>query len=254
MAWSRRRRGTRVNMLRSELLKLRSTRTVLGLALGMLALVLLVALVQGLVTHADRLGRSGEQRSLVGAGGIAVVFAALVGLLSITSEFRFGTIRPTLLFSPRRPQLLAAKLVAALLAGLAFGAVAEGLALAVGSLVLSGRGIPFVLSGRDTFLLVLGTIGAAIGWAGIGVGVGAIVRAQVGAIVGLLAWIFVAENLLFGLLPDYGRFAPGPAAQALTGDPAEHLLSPGVGGIVLAAWVIALGLAGAALTARRDVD
>jgi ABC-2 type transport system permease protein len=243
-----------VNALRSELLKLRSTRTVLGLALGMLALVLLVALLQGLVTHADQLGRDSEQRSLVGVGGIAIVFAALVGLLSITSEFRFGTIRPTLLFSPRRPQLLAAKLAAALIAGLAFGAVAEGLAFAVGRIVLSGRGIPFALSGRDAFLLVLGTIGAAVGWAGIGVAIGAIVRAQVGAIVGLLAWIFVAENLLFGLLPDYGRFAPGPAAQALTGDPAEHLLAPAVGGVVLAAWVAALAVAGAALIARRDVD
>lgn len=241
-------------ILRSELLKLRTTRTVLGLALGMLALVLLVALLQGLVTHAAELARDNQQRSLVGVGGVAVVFAALVGLLSITSEFRFGTIRPTLLFSPKRPQLLAAKLVAALIAGLAFGAVAEGLAFAVGRIVLSARGIPFTLSGRDAFLLVLGTVGASVGWAGIGVGVGAIVRAQVGAIVGLLAWIFVAENLLFGLLPDYGRFAPGPAAQALTGEPAAHLLSPAVGGIVLTAWVLALAAGGAALTTRRDVD
>jgi hypothetical protein len=240
--------------LRSELLKLRTTRTVLGLALGMLALVLLISLLHGLVTDATALARDSEQRSLVSDGGVAIVFTALVGLLSITGEFRFGTIRPTLLFTPRRPQMLAAKLVAALLAGLVLGAVAEGVAFAIGRIVLSARGIPWALDGGDALLVGLGTVGAAVGWAGIGLGVGAIVRAQVGAIVGLLAWMFVAETLLQGLVPGFGRFMPGPASQALAGDRSSHLLDPLPGGLLLLAWVLVLAAAGALVTARRDVD
>lgn len=240
--------------LRSELLKVRTTRTVLGLALGMLALVLLICLLQGLVTPAGSLARESEQRSLIGNGAVAILFTALVGLLSITSEFRFGTIRPTLLCSPRRPQMLAAKLAAALLAGLALGALAEGIAVAIARIVLAARGVPYVVGGGETAAIAFGTVGAAVGWAGLGLGVGALVRVQVGAIVGLLAWMFVAENLLLGLLPGFGRFMPGPAAQALAGDRSNALLGWAPGGLVLITWVAALTVAGAVLTARRDVD
>jgi ABC-2 type transport system permease protein len=243
-----------IAQLRAELLKLQTTRTVLGLALGMIALVLLICLLQGFVTPAGTLARESEQRSLIGNGGVAILFTALVGLLSITSEFRFGTIRPTLLFSPRRPQMLAAKLGAALLAGLTLGVVAEGLAFALTRVVLSARGIPFVVDGGEAAGTAFGTIGAAVGWAGLGLGVGAIVRVQVGAIVGLLAWMFIAETLLLGLVPSFGRFMPGPASQALGGDTSSHLLDVLPGGLVLAAWVLALAAAGAVLTARRDVD
>ena len=51
-------------------------------------------------------------------------FATLAGLLAVTSEFRYGTIRPTLLFEPRRRVVLAAKLAAAALAGVLFAASA----------------------------------------------------------------------------------------------------------------------------------
>ena len=44
----------------------------------------------------------------------------------VTSEYRFGTIRPTFLFSPRRASVLAAKVAAGLLAGLLFGIVPSG--------------------------------------------------------------------------------------------------------------------------------
>ena len=42
------------------------------------------------------------QRAIFATGSAAGLFAALVGVLSVTGEFRHGTIRPTLLFSPAR--------------------------------------------------------------------------------------------------------------------------------------------------------
>jgi ABC-2 type transport system permease protein len=61
-------------------------------------------------------------------------------VLLVTSEYRYGTIRPTFLFTPRRAEVLSAKLTAGLIAGLVFGAVSVGLAVGIGSLILSARG------------------------------------------------------------------------------------------------------------------
>jgi ABC-type transport system involved in multi-copper enzyme maturation permease subunit len=242
------------DLLRSELLKLRSTRTTLGLVLGMLALTLFISLVHGYSVSKTSLMDIHEQRSLFGDGGVATLFAALVGVMAVTSEFRHGTIRPTLLFEPRRARLVAAKLVASLLVGALFGLLAEGLAFAAGAIVLATRGIGFALAAGDVGAIVAGTAAATLLWSGLGVGLGAIVRSQVGAIIGLFAWLLVAENLLFGLAPSVGRYAPGPAAQALADGSGAHLLDPAAGGLVLAAWLAALVAAGTALIVRRDIE
>jgi len=90
--------------------------------------------------------------------------------------------------------------------------------------------------------LLFSTVAGAALWGAIGVGVGAIVRSQVGAIIGLLAWGFVAENLIFGFLPGLGRFGPVHAQDALVEFTTKHLLGPAPGGLVLVAWAAALSV------------
>jgi ABC-2 type transport system permease protein len=243
-----------IAQVKAELLKVRSTRTTLGLMLGMVALILLFALLTGLLSKPGGLSTSEDQRQVLGLGSLAGVFSALAGVLLVTSEFRFGTIRPTFLYTARRPQVLAAKLLAGLLAGLVFGLIGEGAGFAIGYVILDARGISFALSGGDVALLILGTLAATALWAAIGVGLGAIVRNQVGAVIGLLAWGFIVENLLFGLVPSVGRFTPTRAQDALIGLTTDHLLSPAAGGLVLVAWVAALALIGLPLLTRRDVN
>ena len=69
------------------------------------------------------------------------------------------------------------------------------LSVGIGGVILDERGISIALSHHDYVLLTIGTlIGTAL-WGGIGVGLGMIVRNQVGAIIGLLAWGFVIQNL-----------------------------------------------------------
>ena len=238
---------------KAELLKLRSTRTTVGLVLGMLALIILFGLLAGLLTHARSLTTPEDQRGLLGVGSLSGVFSALAGVLLVTSEYRFGTIRPTFLFTPRRSRVIGAKLVASMLAGLVFGVVGEGLGFAIGYVCLRARGIPIVLHGGATALLLLGTVAGVALWGAIGVGVAAIVRNQIGTIVGLLAWGFIVENLLFAFVPSVGRLTPGEAGNALSGLTTDHLLSTAAGGAVLVGWVVVLALVGLALTARRDV-
>jgi ABC-2 type transport system permease protein len=239
---------------RSELLKIRSTRTTIGIVIGMIALILLFSLLSDLVTKAPSLESAENQRGILTLGSTAGVFAALAGIMLITSEYRYGTIRPTLLFTPRRSRVLFAKLAAGLLTGLVFGIVGEGIGFGIGYLVLSARGIPYALDGSQTAQLVVGTFASAALWGAIGVGLGAVVRSQVAAIIGLLAWGLIAENLLFAFVPSVGRFAPVHAQNALYGLTTEHLLPAEAGGAVLIAWAIALAIAGAALAARRDLN
>ena len=240
--------------LSAELLKIRSTRTTVGLVLGMVGLILLFSLLSGLLTKAPGLVTTEGQRGLLGVGGFAGVFSALAGIMLVTSEYRYGTIRPTLVYTPRRSRVVAAKLVAGLLTGAVFGVAGGALGFGVGYVCLRGRGIEYALDGRQAALLLLGTVAGTALWGAIGVALGAILRGQVAAVIALLAWGFVAENLLFAFLPGLGRFAPVHAQDGLLGLTTEHLLHATPGGLVLLAWAAALSLAGAALVARRDVD
>lgn len=238
---------------RAELLKLRSTRTTFAMVLGMIALVVLFSTLTGLLSKTPQLTGIENQRSLLGVGNLAAIFSALTGILLVTGEFRFGTIRPTLLFTPRRSRVVGAKLVSIVLAGLVLGIVGEGLGFLIGYATLKGRGIPFALHANDVALLFIGTLVGVALWGAIGVGVGAVVRNQVGSIIGLLAWVFVIENLVFGFVPSVGRFGPGRSLDALVGLTTKHLLHPASGGAVLLGWSVALALVGLVLTARRDV-
>ena len=134
------------------------------------------------------------------------------------------------------------------------GSSAKGSASRSATPVLAGRGIDFALDGGQTALLLLGTLAGVALWGAIGVGIGAIVRNQVGAIIGLLAWGFVVENLLFAFVPSVGRFAPVHAQDALIGLTTEHLLPAAQAAPFSLAWTAAFALAGTALAARRDVS
>jgi hypothetical protein len=172
----------------------------------------------------------------------------------VTSEYRFGTIRPTILFNPARSHLLTAKVVAGALAGLAFGILGEAIGWAIGYAILDGRGITVVLSSSDILLLTLGGLAGAALWGAIGAGLGAIIHNQVGAVITLLAWGLVVDSLLFGLVPSVGRFTPGRASDALMGLRVHHLVSPGAGAITLIAWAGALAVLGIALSVRQDIN
>jgi ABC-2 type transport system permease protein len=240
--------------INAELLKIRSTRTTIGLALAMIAIILLFALLSGLLTKGPHLTTSQDQLGLLSFGSIAGVFSALAGIMLITSEYRYGTIRPTFIFSPRRSRVLGAKLAAGLLAGFAFGIAGEALGFGIGYAILEARGLPYAPGTDQTALVLCGTVAASALWGAIGVGLGAIIRNQVGAIITILAWGFVVENLLQAFVPSIGRFAPGNAENGLSGLTGKHLLGAAAGAATMIAWTVALAAIGAALAARRDVN
>jgi ABC-2 type transport system permease protein len=91
-----------------------------------------------------------------------------------------------------------------------------------------------------------------------GIAIGSVVHSQVAALVGTLVWLFVVENLLWGLFAWRGvdrlaEFLPFRALDAADGVGGEDLLSYGAGVAVSVAWVAAIGAAGVVRTRRRDI-
>lgn len=242
-----------IDQLLSELRKMRSTRTNLGLLAGMVALTLLTVLINGFVLGVAELRGHDNQHLLLSAGTSGALFASLIGVMAITSEVRHGTIRSTFLVTPDRSRVIAAKVVASLLMGIVFGLVAIGISFGVGYAILTGRGIDFALDTGHIVLLVLGTIFMTALWAAMGVGIGAVVRNQVFAVIGVIVWALLVDDLIRALLPDVGRFTPVGASDSVTAGFADYLLSPALGALLLAVYTLVFVAAGAMLVARRDV-
>jgi ABC-2 type transport system permease protein len=113
------------------------------------------------------------------------------------------------------------------------------------------------LDQRDYVLLVVGSAVAAALWAAIGVGLGALIRNQVPTLIGICAWLLFVEGLLAGDvaggLGDVGRFLPGAAAAAISGQDPGTMLAPAVALALLAFYTAAAALAGSLTISRRDV-
>jgi ABC-2 type transport system permease protein len=245
--------------LRSELLKLRTIRTNRLLLGWMVGLVVLVVALHVLSFGESALAPEANQTKILGLGtSIGALFAALLGAMSITGEFRSGTIRPTFLVTPRRTRVIAAKALASMAAGAGIGLLAEALTAGAEAAGLAARGVHIELAGRDyAQLLAGGALGAAL-FAAIGVGIGAMARNQVAALVGLCVWLLFVEPLLLADVPSAAKYAPEASAGAIAGaiqsQIADSLIAPALGALLLAAYAALIAGAGALLVTRRDVD
>lgn len=241
-------------LVRAELLKQRSTTTLASLGGAMVAIVGLALALHVLAPGTDQLVSREQQLEVFEAGTrVAMLFAGLAGALVLTAETRFGTIRPTFLMTPQRGRVVAAKLAVSGLAGVAFGLLAQALMAGAATAAYSARGIDVRLSGSDYVQVLAGGTAAAGLWAILGLGVGALVRNQVAAIVGMCAWGLLIENLLLGFVPGVGRLMPGASGLALAGDASTDLLAPVAAVVALTLFATAAAAAGWLATVRRDV-
>jgi ABC-2 type transport system permease protein len=244
-----------VRLIRAELTKLRTTRLVYGVAAAMAAFAVL-PVVAG---SPDRQGApplSADSFPALVAGPTTLLAGAalLLGILGMAGEFRHHTITQTFLVTPDRGRVVAAKLLAYPLAGIALALTTLTVTAAVAAGWLAANGIrPSLLDARLGHVL-LGAVLAA-GLCGlVGVGVAALVRNQVAALVGTLVWVLVVEGLLMSLLntPSLGKWLPSAAAAAVTSPGGSHLSRPG-GTLLLAGYGLALALVGTRLVVRRDI-
>jgi ABC-type transport system involved in multi-copper enzyme maturation permease subunit len=240
-----------MNLLHSEWIKLFTTRTTwVMLGIGLFCEGLFMALIVSLVP-ADELD---QVREMITGTGLLMTLLLVLGVLIITTEFRHGTASSTFLVSPQRGRVLLAKLVAAvlvgLLAGLLFVVVNGGIVLPVyndrvGGLPPSG----------DLVEIYAGVVASFALLAAFGLGVGAIIRNQVGAIVAAIAFFFIISSLPYLLPGNIGEYFPASALGSLHGHTeGEGELGQVGGGLVLAAWSFGLWALGTVMVARRDLS
>jgi ABC-2 type transport system permease protein len=196
---------------------------------------------------------------------LGYVFPAVLGTLLITTEYRYQTLTSTFLAFSRRRLVLIAKLLVAVLVGLLVAVLALALTFPAVALVLAGSGHRTGLSDPDLGAAAGRTVIALALWATVGLGVGALVRNQVVAVVAVITCSQLVEPLLrlgmgaWGPTRSVARFLPGAASDGLCGasmytiGASRALLAPWPSGLVLLAYALVLTGFGLVMTTRRDV-
>lgn len=243
-------------LVRAELLKLRTTRAWIGFTLVVVALAgIATAGTVGTAEDVDR--SSGELSQDIFSGSLlAALVAFLVGIVSVTAEWRHGTVTRTFLVAPRRGLVLVAKLLSIAVVALTLLAVALAVVLAIALPWLAAKDASLVVDGEQAEYLVRLVLVTML-WGALGVGVGAAVQSQTPALVGAVVWILLVEALLTALLglidlETVGEYLPGQSLSSFDGSE-DGGLSPWPAGAVALAWVVAFGLLGHLRMSRRDV-
>ena len=242
------------SLIQTELLALRTIRTLWILA----ALTVLVTLVLALTPVIDS-GKHGAASIGTSAAMLAVleaiakgnVVVLLLGVLTVTSEFRHGMATVTFLQTPRRLRVIAAKAVAVIVVGSALAVVNLAVALAVG---LPTGAVQLSMLNGDVRLHVLGLVLAYPAYGALGVGVGALLIYQPVAVVLPLAWLLVEHGLADNLPRTVRPWSLSAVTSALANaGNVEAVLPVLAGGLALLGYAALLLSLGAARVLRRDI-
>jgi ABC-2 type transport system permease protein len=249
--------------VRSEITKIRSVRsTYWTLLIVVLVTIGLGALASaGAASHAREIDRAGFDAVQNSLGGlyVAQLVIAVLGALTITSEYSTGMIRTSLSVQPRRGTLFAAKALVFAVVSLVTGLVACFASFFIGQAILSGHHLGVTLGQPDVLRAV---IGGALFLAVCGMlayGLGAILRSTAAAITGAVGLLFVL-SVLVNFLPQSWQVNVDKWMPAIAGSqvwvtrtsPADHAFSAWAGFGVFAAYAAIAVVAGLILFRRRD--
>ncbi|HSV37490.1 MAG TPA: ABC transporter permease subunit [Nocardioidaceae bacterium] len=249
-------------LLAAEMLKLRSTRTTAGLLLATLGLV---ALTVG--SEIPKVGAAEGPLSLddpdlladvvATCFGIPQLLMVLYGTIAVTQEFRYGTITSTYLGEPRRSRILVAKWIALALVGAVICIATLALSVSFSIALIRSRGGDVTLAGHFWGVVAVGFVVLAA-YGVIGVAIGALVRNQVAAVVGVIVFMTAIEFTVVPTFPEVGRWFPLGATSAMFQSGPSlgldgELLSAPVAGLVLLGYTAAAVVLALRITPRRDV-
>lgn len=189
--------------------------------------------------------------------GVPQVVMLLLGAMVFTQEFRYGTVTSTYLGEPRRTRILVAKWLALIIFSVILTIVAVAVSLPVANVLINSRDGDVTMGTLFWEMVAAGfVVMAAFGV--IGVALGALLRNQIVAVLVVLVWMLMVEQIVIHDYPTFGRWMPGGSTYALMQqDPAnglgDKLLSVPSAGILLAAYVTLAVVLALRLTPKRDV-
>jgi hypothetical protein len=251
-----------IRLIRAEFLKVRTTQVWFWLLIATIGISALL-MVGGI---APREGvRSPDKvpdlfASFATGPGYLVIF--VLGVLGVTTEFRYQTITPTVLQTPSRWSIVTAKMITYAILGALYALVALATELAVALPWLSAKNIKVDFGDGQVQHAIIGMFGVVALFGIVGLGVGALLRNQIVAVVVGLIFLLALENIVLAIpvvknawpyLPNGGVV---PAILHTTGDSTingVHLLSTGAGVVVLLLWAFIPAIVGASFTMNRDI-
>ncbi|GIJ78220.1 ABC-2 family transporter protein [Micromonospora phaseoli] len=269
------------NLVRAELLKIRTTSTWWWLAIGaFLSIALAFAFNAWLASETlsgggEEFGYTGDAASAPAQAAnlytsgqyLGLMFVMLIGILMVTNEFFHQTATTTFLATPRRTSVIVSKLIAASLLGFAFWLVTTVIDLAAGAVFLSLNDYGTQLGEWEVHRALLLNLMAYAIWTVLGVGIGTLITNQLGAVitasvlyligtqvVGLL--FLLLSNLLDNMAVMKWQVVWPAAASQIMITPGENEMLPAwwVGALVLVGYAVVSGVAGILITRRRDIS
>lgn len=249
-----------INTLRSEWIKLRTVRMNLVLFILAVAFPVIVSVLVASLADIDDLKISDVVGLVTGSSVVTALLLGVVGAVSISAEFAYGTIRPTFAATPRRVRVLISKAIVTAV----FAAVAEALVVlfcfVLSSAITSNRGSNVSLSDEpEARAALIGIVVFAVIVSLLGLGLGMIIRNTPAAVAVLILWPLVVENIIIAILSASGvenpqKFLPYISGFEL-GDPnkaSSESLGRVAGGLYFGAVTVLVAAVGVLITARRD--
>jgi ABC-2 type transport system permease protein len=235
-------------LIRGEIIKATTTRTILAYAAMALVLAVAQVLVTILAASSDLTALADKKAAIAGLP----LLLLLLGIVGAAGEYRHRTVAPAVLVTGRDGGvMLLARAGAYAVMGVAVAALATVITLAVGLPLLAGESGTSLGAG-DVALVAGGSLLAAALSASFGVALGALVRNQVVAVTGSLVVIFVVLPLVQALSGTVLDLTPFGAAQGVAGATLATL-SWGEAGLVLVGWTLVALIAAIVVERRRDI-
>jgi ABC-type transport system involved in multi-copper enzyme maturation permease subunit len=246
-----------INLIKIEMMKLRTTPAFYATALAALVLSLGSAITNVLITPGQgdppRGSAANAQDVLSQAGSVGSQAIFILGILVVAGEYRHRTIMGAFLAEPRRLRVIIAKMAMMGGVGAVLGAVIYTITTASAVSLYSTKGVHHLPV--NLVSLGLGTVVSGACYGLLGVAVGALARNTVAAVIGGIVWIQVLEvAVLENAAPSFAKWLPVGAARGLTSIGSSlDVLSRPTSAAVLVAWAAGLVLLAAVLSTRREL-
>lgn len=277
-----------MNLIHSELLKIRTTNAwwLFGLgAMGMLGLAIALNMLNAhiLLDNTEEMveGVPPEQaKQLLAQAEVlniaanlytsgqffGLLFVMLLGIVVVTSEFHHQTVTATFLTTPRRTAVILAKFVAAALFGVLLWWVTTAVNIPATMAFLRIKGLDHQLGEPEVVRAILLNLLAYLLWGILGVGFGVLIRSQIGATVTAVVLYLIgttAASILFTLLAQWLDAEWISKLQVIVPSIASNLMITGtelpgsppqwVGAAVLIGWTVVTGAVGTLILRQRDI-
>ncbi|MEO8889773.1 MAG: ABC transporter permease [Jatrophihabitantaceae bacterium] len=249
-----------IRLVRAEFLKLRSTQVWFWLLLAAVALSALFV-IGPLASH-NGVQNGTDVADMFASASIGYVVIFVLGVLGVTTEFRYQTITPTVLATPSRWTLITAKMISYAILGLIYAAICLIVQLAIAIPWLSTKHIHYSLGSDHIPRALIGVFIVLALFGIIGLGAGALLKNQIVAVTVGVIFLVALQNIALaipGVKYAY-PYLPGGATRAVvevgSGDNSlngVHLLSPAGGVVMLLLWAFVPAILGAAITMNRDI-